>query len=108
MNTCANLIIPMSQLSDEDFAKLSRLCRIQCSELEKTKFVQSLSKILTYVEQLKEVDTTGVNPCYSVLETVQNVMREDEVQDLLSQDEFLNNAPAHVSGLVKVPTVIKF
>ncbi len=98
----------MTLLNDEDFNKLTHLCRIECSELERKKFQESISRILTYVEQLKEVDTTGVDPCFTVLETMQNVMRADKVDDLLDRDELLSNAPAHVGGMVKVPPVIKF
>ena len=66
-----------------------------------------LASILKYVDQLKEVDTAGVEPCYSVLATLTNVMRGDEVGELLPRDLFLANAPAHVGGMIRVPPVIK-
>ncbi|MBS3904240.1 MAG: Asp-tRNA(Asn)/Glu-tRNA(Gln) amidotransferase subunit GatC [Simkania sp.] len=95
-------------LSEEDIEKLSHLCRIACTPEEKEKLRANLSKILGYVDQLKEIDTTGVPPCNSVLEGMTNPLREDESCDTMSREVFLANAPAHVGGMIRVPPVIKF
>ncbi len=97
----------MAQFTEEDIDKLSHLCRIQCSQEEKKKLHYNLSRILTYVDQLKELDTEGVPPCNHVIEGMMNVMREDEVGELLPRDLFLQNAPAHSGGMIRVPPVIK-
>jgi aspartyl-tRNA(Asn)/glutamyl-tRNA(Gln) amidotransferase subunit C len=81
---------------------------IECTEEEKKALQKHLAKVLKHIEQLEEVDTEGVEPCYRVLETLSNVMRDDEVGDLLDRDRFLANAPSHVGGMVRVPPVIKF
>jgi aspartyl-tRNA(Asn)/glutamyl-tRNA(Gln) amidotransferase subunit C len=94
-------------MNEDDFNKLSHLCRISCTEEEKKKFLKSLDNILTYIEQLQEVNTEGVEACYTVLETLSNVMREDLPEEPLSRDLFLANAPAHVGGMIKVPPVLK-
>ncbi len=93
-------------MEEKDFLKLTKLCRIECSEEEKKKLMERLKKVLVYVEQLKEVDTAGVTPCNHVLETVHNVMREDVVGETLPRDLFLSNAPAHTGGMIRVPPVI--
>lgn len=93
-------------MDEKDFLKLTKLCRIECSDEEKKKLMERLKKVLVYVEQLKEVDTAGVNPCNHVLETVHNVMREDVVGETLPRDQFLSNAPAHTGGMIRVPPVI--
>ncbi len=93
-------------MDEKDFLKLTKLCRIECSQEEKEKLLKRLTKILAHVEQLKEVDTAGVNPCNHVLETVHNVMREDLVGETLPRDLFLSNAPAHTGGMIRVPPVI--
>jgi aspartyl-tRNA(Asn)/glutamyl-tRNA(Gln) amidotransferase subunit C len=98
----------MHELTEEELHKLSRLCRIECSDTEKKKFAASLSNVLGYIEQLNEIDTEGVKPCYTVLEAIENVLREDEVKEVMNRIDLLANAPAHVSGMVKVPPVIKF
>jgi aspartyl-tRNA(Asn)/glutamyl-tRNA(Gln) amidotransferase subunit C len=94
-------------MEEKELNKLIKLARIECSEEEKKKLLQSLSSILKYVDQLKEIDTEGVKPCSHILETLVNVMREDEVGDLLPRDIFLSNAPAHTGGMIRVPSVIK-
>ena len=96
----------MSNLSHEEVASLSRLCRIECTPKELESFSKDLAQILTYIEQLDKIDTTGVEACDHVINLV-NVFREDEEQELLARDIFLANAPAQVSGMVKVPPVFK-
>ena|ERR1700722_9182830 len=97
----------MTQFDEKDLLKLKKLSRIECSEEEQKKLLHSLRNILAYIDQLKEVDTEGVTPCSHVLETMVNVMREDEVGETLPRELFLSNAPAHTGGLVRVPPVMK-
>jgi aspartyl-tRNA(Asn)/glutamyl-tRNA(Gln) amidotransferase subunit C len=94
-------------MEESDFEKLAKLCRIECTEAEKKNFIDSIGKILKYVEQLDEIPTDGIEPCFTVLETTHNVMREDAVGETLPRDVFLANAPAHVGGMVRVPPVLK-
>ena len=94
-------------MKEEDFVKLTKLCRISCTQEEKTEFLNSLGHILEYIERLKEVNTDDIAPCYTVLESLSNVMREDIPGEVLSQDAFLANAPAHTGGMVRVPPVIR-
>lgn len=102
------LEVAMSNFDEKELNKLTKLCRIECTEEEKKALHQQLVRVLNYVEQLKEVDTEGVEPCYRVLETLTNVLREDEIEETLTRNLFLANAPSHVSGMVRVPPVIKF
>ena len=97
----------MSHFDETDLNKLMKLSRIDCSEQEKQKLISSLSRVVSYINLLSEVDTEGVAPCNHILETLANVTREDEVGPTLSRETFLANAPSHVGGMVKVPTVIK-
>ena len=98
----------MANFDERELNQLIRLCRIECTEEEKKALHHHLASVLKYIEQLNEVDTTGVEPCYRVLETLSNVMREDTVSETLSRDAFLANAPAYVGGMIRVPPVIKF
>jgi len=97
----------MAELDRELVKKVSELCRIGCSEDEITSLLHDMGDILSYVEQLKEVDTDNIAPCNHVLQDMKNVMRDDVVKETMPRDTFLSNAPEHVSGLIKVPTVIK-
>jgi aspartyl-tRNA(Asn)/glutamyl-tRNA(Gln) amidotransferase subunit C len=99
---------PMEEFNEKELEKLAKLCRIACTEEEKKALHSHIAGVLKYMEQLKEVATEGVEPCYRVQETQSCEMRHDEVGDLLSTEKFLANAPAHVGGMIRVPPVIKF
>ena len=94
-------------LNDQEFEKLKSLCRIACSEEEKKELSERLSRVLLYIDQLREVPTENVPPCNHISETLENVLRDDNVEDTLPRETFLANAPAHVGGMVRVPPVIK-
>lgn len=97
----------MAEMTDDEIAWLAKLCRIKCSQERREQLRQDLHKILGYIEQLRELDTTGVEPCNHVLETVVNVMRTDEVGETLSRKTFLDNSPDQVGGMIRVPPVLK-
>lgn len=97
----------MGELDDRELIKLMKLCRIECTEEEQKALKEQLHKVLSYIDLLNEVETTGVEPCSRVLTMMKSVMREDVVGELLSRDLFLANAPSHVGGMIRVPPVIK-
>lgn len=97
----------MAKLNKETIKKLTRLCRIDCTEEEQDSLLEDLKKILNYVEQLQEIDTENVPPCNQVIEGMANVMREDVIGKVLKRETFLANAPAHIGGMVRVPPIIK-
>jgi aspartyl-tRNA(Asn)/glutamyl-tRNA(Gln) amidotransferase subunit C len=94
-------------MKEEDFNKLSCLCRIFCSTKEKQDFLKALEKILTYIKQLQEIDTSDTPPCYTVLEELSNVLRQDNPEQPMPRDLFLSNASDHISGMIRVPSVLK-
>ena len=91
----------------EEIEKLVLLSRIACTDEEKERLYKDLNRIASYIALLGEIDTAAVPPCVSVLETLKNVMREDEPGKTLDRDLFLANAQEHVAGLVRVPPVLK-
>jgi aspartyl-tRNA(Asn)/glutamyl-tRNA(Gln) amidotransferase subunit C len=97
----------MSTFDEKEFLKLTKLARIECTEEEKKKLFSKIQNVLSYVSELKEVNTDGVTPCNSVLETLHNVMRDDTTGETLPREIFLANAPAHTGGLVRVPPILK-
>lgn len=97
----------MTNLDKHSIRNLIELCRISCSEEEQESLLNDLKKMLDYFEQLDEIDTQDVSPCYHVLEGSCNVMRDDVVKDTLPRELFLANAPAQIGGMVRVPPVIK-
>jgi aspartyl-tRNA(Asn)/glutamyl-tRNA(Gln) amidotransferase subunit C len=83
-------------------AKLARLGLTQ-SQLEK--LAGQLGNILSYVEKLSGMDTTGVEPMSHAL-PLKNVLRDDIVQPSLSIEQVLQNAPEAEGRFFKVPKVI--
>lgn len=96
----------MPHLSEESVYKLTKLCRIKCTEEERAALLKDLEKILDYFDQIEEVDTEGVEPCNHVLAEVFNVMRDDLPGECLSRELLLSNAPEHRDGFFIVPPVI--
>ena len=96
----------MTHINKETIAKLSELSRIDCTEAEKEAILKDLEGILTYFDQLEELDTSNVPCCNQVLAGMANVTREDKVGTPLSRELFLSNAPASKGGLIAVPPVI--
>jgi aspartyl-tRNA(Asn)/glutamyl-tRNA(Gln) amidotransferase subunit C len=87
-------------------AQIAALARIRLSEAELDPLVNELSRILTWMEQLNEVDTSGVAPMASVT-AAGLTMREDEVTDGGRREEILSNAPRTARGFFVVPKVIE-
>jgi len=95
-------------MNDQEFAHLTKLCRLECTSEEEVEIRSSLQKVLGYIEQLKEVDTEGVPSCNYVLRSMlKNQMREDEVKDIFLREQFLANAPDQIGGMVRVPPIMK-
>jgi aspartyl-tRNA(Asn)/glutamyl-tRNA(Gln) amidotransferase subunit C len=87
-------------------AHIAALARIRLAEAELEPLAGELSHILTWVEQLKEVDTSGVAPMASAAATALP-MRSDEVSDGNCREDILGNAPRTARGFFVVPKVIE-
>jgi len=87
-------------------AHIAALARIRLREEELEPLAAELSQILTWVEQLAEVDTSDVPPMTSVAAT-RLPMRDDKVTDGKSRDAILSNAPHCVKGFFTVPKVVE-
>ena len=75
-------------------------------EEEKEEIKADLQKMIGFVDKLKELDTTGVEPLLHISGQV-NVLRDDVPGGMLSQEEALRNAPLHNDQFFLVPKVIK-
>jgi aspartyl-tRNA(Asn)/glutamyl-tRNA(Gln) amidotransferase subunit C len=87
-------------------AHIAALARIRLSDAELEPLAGELSHILDWVEQLNEVDTTGVAPMASAAAATLP-MRDDEVTDGGCPDAILRNAPQAARGFFTVPKVIE-
>ncbi len=94
------------EISKEQVEHVAKLARLEVNEDEKAMFARQLSAILTYMDQLKEVETAGVEPTATVLPT-ENVFREDGVRPSLLQEQALANAPDRAEGFIRVPKILE-
>ena len=93
-------------LDRDTVRKIARLARIKVKDDELDHLAGELGQILSFVEQLDQVDTASVEPMTSVVE-VTLPMREDAVTDGGDADKVLRNAPAGVHGFFAVPKVVE-
>ncbi len=94
------------EVNDIMIENLAHLARLQFTDLGKNEFKTDLQRMITFVEQLKEVDTTNVKPLLHLSDTV-NVLREDVLVESISQELALKNAPKKDNNFFLVPKVIK-
>lgn len=87
-------------------AHIAALARIRLAENELAPLAEELSQILTWMEQLNEVDTSGVPPMTSAV-VMSLPMRNDEVTDGGCREKILGNAPRTARGFFVVPKVLE-
>lgn len=102
-----NLFFQYSKrMQKQDLEKVAELARLKLTDQELVTFSDQISKIVSYVEQLNEVDTADVEPTSQVT-GLMNVLRQDELSDddNISREALLKNAPDQEINFVKVPGV---
>ncbi|MFD1158549.1 Asp-tRNA(Asn)/Glu-tRNA(Gln) amidotransferase subunit GatC [Roseovarius aestuarii] len=87
-------------------AKVAKLARIRVEDDALPALAQEFNNILGFIEQLNEVDVTGVEPMVSVT-PMRLKRREDVVNDGNQQDKVLSNAPDAREGFFAVPKVVE-
>jgi aspartyl-tRNA(Asn)/glutamyl-tRNA(Gln) amidotransferase subunit C len=96
-------------ISRTEVLKIADLAKLYFSEEELDAFTVQFQRILDYVEQLKQVNVTGIEPTSHVSLTAdfeKHMFREDEVKASLPVSESLANAPDPGSGHFRVPKVL--
>ena len=94
------------KVTEKDVRYIAELSRLEISEEEMPMFTEQFNQILEYADILEKVDTTGIEPTFSILPH-SNVLREDEVNPGVSHEEAMTNAPAVHNDGFKVPRVIE-
>jgi aspartyl-tRNA(Asn)/glutamyl-tRNA(Gln) amidotransferase subunit C len=97
------------KLTTEEVRYVADLANLQLSEEELLRMSHDLGEILTYIEDLNELDTANVPPMAQVLYEADETatLREDRPHATLSNEEALRNAPVSGAGYFKVPRVIE-
>ncbi|WP_102336280.1 Asp-tRNA(Asn)/Glu-tRNA(Gln) amidotransferase subunit GatC [Salimicrobium jeotgali] len=96
----------MSRISEDQVKHVANLARLVVTDEEAEVFTRQLDDIITYAEQLNELDTEGVEPTTHVLD-LKNVMRKDEPKEWIKKEDALKNAPDQQDGQFKVPSILE-
>lgn len=86
--------------------KVADLARIAIKEDDIDVLIPDMNKILTFMEKLNELDTTGVEPLV-YMNTEENVWREDIVKQEIGVEDGLKNAAVHNESFFFVPKIIE-
>ena len=89
-----------------DVKYVAHLARLALTPEEQKQLGAQLGSILGYIEKLRELDVTNVEPTAHAVPMV-NVTRADEVRPSLPHDEAMRNAPAKANGLFIVPKIVE-
>jgi aspartyl-tRNA(Asn)/glutamyl-tRNA(Gln) amidotransferase subunit C len=94
------------EVTKEIVEKIAHLARLHVPDEEKETMRKDLQQMLSFVDKLNELDTSGVEPLLHMSENI-NMVREDEVKGSITCEEGLKNAPVSDGVFFKVPKVIK-
>ena len=97
------------KLNEQEVRRVAELANLALRDEEMAKMGQDLDEILTYMDKLNELDTTGVEPMAQVLYDAEETatLREDRERPTLGNAAALANAPVSGSGYFKVPKVFE-
>ena len=93
-------------LKSDDVRSIAHLARLHIDDDSVDRYVDDLSSILTLVDQMNQVDSSGVKPLANPLAASQR-LRVDEVTESNQRDKFQQIAPDVAGGLYRVPRVIE-
>ena len=95
------------KVDTETLHKIAHLARLEVRPQEEVQLLNSLNSVLDWMEQLNEVDTTGVEPLTHMSELDEaNILRADVVANQLPRTQALVNAPDHDEQFIKVTKVL--
>jgi aspartyl-tRNA(Asn)/glutamyl-tRNA(Gln) amidotransferase subunit C len=94
------------EVTDGMIENLADLSRLQFNDAEKVEIKKDLQRMISFVDKLNEVDTTGVQPLLHMTDEM-DVYRDDKISGSMSKELALANAPLTDGNYFKVPKVIK-
>jgi len=94
------------KVTRETIQHVAHLARLNLTETEKERLTSDMEKIISYVDKLNELDTSGILPMEHVI-PIRNVLREDKAEKSYDREKILSNAPLSEDGCFKVPKVVE-
>ena len=96
----------MSKVDKKTVEYVAGLARINLADSEKEPFSQQLSKILDYIDKLKQLDTENIEPLRNLHQS-RDVLRKDQAKPSDRRDKILKNSPLSEADYFKIPKVIE-
>ena len=93
------------KLDKNTVKRIADLSKLEFTSDETTAILKDMNQMLEFIDQLKELDTTNIEPLIHMTED-ENVLREDDAISGVSQQEALKNAPSKDSTYFKIPKVL--
>jgi aspartyl-tRNA(Asn)/glutamyl-tRNA(Gln) amidotransferase subunit C len=91
---------------DKELLKhVAEIARLKLTEAEIEEFIPEFKEILESFSELDKVNTDKTEPSFQPVE-LKNVMREDKVQESITQEQALSNSPHSKDGYFKGPKAI--
>lgn len=92
-------------ITKDNVLHVAGLARLELSEGEVEKYEAELNDVLKFMDKLNELDIQGIEPTAHVLE-INNVFREDIVEESFGVEDILFNAPDREDDYFKVPSIL--
>ena len=93
------------KLTEDQIRHVAKLARLNCTDQEIATFTTQLAAILDYFNQLRELNTTDVEPLSHCL-PIHNIFRQDRILPSLSNEQALANAPRRDGEFFAVPKIL--
>ena len=93
------------KLDKNTVKRIADLSKLEFTSGETTAILKDMNQMLEFIDQLKELDTTNIDPLIHMTED-ENILREDDAISGASQQEALKNAPSKDSTYFKIPKVL--
>lgn len=93
-------------ITTEHIEQAAEFAKLALTQEENKMFAEYITKVLDLADSNKDVDITGVVPTIYPI-PMQNVFRDDMVENSYSREDMLKNAPSHENGYIKVPKVME-
>ncbi len=94
------------KITTDEVKYVANLAKLYVDEVEAEKLTGEMESIINFADMLSEIDTNNVSPTNHAMK-VQNVFREDTVNESYSQEDILKNAPSQEGGCYLVPKVVE-
>ena len=95
----------MMKITDDMIDNIAILSKLELTHNEKEKAKEDIGKMLNFIDKLNELDTEGIEPLSHIF-SINNVFRDDKVENVDDSEAMLKNAPEQEMGYYKVPKTV--